>query len=91
MLPFDIKGGHLLQELVPYVVATPNNLAHLDLQPFGVAVQPEHVIDPLRLDSAIFLDLLHKLDGAVTTARNIIVNGIIATVGHNNNAFRLIY
>ncbi len=63
MLPFAIKGGHLLQELVPYVVATPNNLAHLDLQPFGVAVQPEHVIDPLRLDSAIFLDLLHKLDG----------------------------
>lgn len=63
MLPFSIKGGHLLDQLVPYVVATPNNLAHLDLQPFGIAVQPEHVIDPLRLDSAIFLDLLHKLDG----------------------------
>lgn len=63
MLPFAIKGGHLLDQLVPYVVATPNNLTHLDLQPFGVAVQPEHIIDPLRLDSAIFLDLLHKLDG----------------------------
>ena len=63
MLPFAIKGGHLLDPLVPYVVATPNNLAHLDLAPFGIAVQPQHVIDPLRLDSAIFLDLLHKLDG----------------------------
>lgn len=63
MLPFEIRGVQLLDQLVPYVVATPNNAAHLNLQPFGVAVAAENVIDPLRLDSAIFLDLLHKLDG----------------------------
>lgn len=62
-LPFAIKGAHLLQELVPYVVATPNNLKMLDLSPFGVAVPQAHIIDPLRMSSAIFLDLLHKLDG----------------------------
>lgn len=63
MLPFAIQGAHLLDELVPYVVATPNNLPHLDLAPFGVQVAADHVIDPLRLESAVFLDLLHKLDG----------------------------
>ncbi len=63
MLPFPIQGAHLLGELVPYVVATPNNSAMLDLQPFGLPTPASHVIDPLKLDSAIFLDLLHKLDG----------------------------
>ena len=62
-LPFAIKGAHLLDELVPYLVATPANLPHLNLAPFGLHVAPEHVIDPLRLQSAQFLDLLHKLDG----------------------------
>ena len=42
MLPFAIQGAHLLDELVPYVVATPNNLGHLDLAPFGVQVAAAH-------------------------------------------------
>lgn len=62
-LPFAIKGAHLLNELVPYIVATPANLRMLDQAPFGLQTPPENVIDPLRLESAIFLDLLHKLDG----------------------------
>ncbi len=62
-LPFPIKGDHLLRELVPYVVATPANLPLLDLAPFGLATPAENVLDPLRLRSATFLDLLHKLDG----------------------------
>ncbi|MBM4342013.1 MAG: hypothetical protein FJ100_01350 [Deltaproteobacteria bacterium] len=63
VLPFPIKGDHLLRELVPYVVATPANLPLLELQPFGLPTPSAHVIDPLRLESAVFLDLLHKLDG----------------------------
>ncbi len=62
-LSFAIKGAQLLDELVPYLVATPANLRHLNLAPFGLPVAAEHVIDPLRMQSAQFLDLLHKLDG----------------------------
>lgn len=62
-LPFESKAANLLQEFVPYLVATPFNLPHLDLQPFGVPVQPEHVLDPLKLESEVFLRLLHRLDG----------------------------
>lgn len=62
-LPFASTGAHLLDELVPYLVATPGNLPHLNLAPFGLPVAPEHIIDPFKLQSAIFLDLLHKLDG----------------------------
>ncbi len=62
-LPFAIKGDHLLRELVPYVVATPANLPLLDLSPFGLHTPAENILDPLRLQSATFLDLLHKLDG----------------------------
>jgi len=60
-LPFPIKGERLVDELVPYVVATPGNLRCLDLAPFGWPVA--EVIDPTRLDAAVFLDLLHRLDG----------------------------
>lgn len=63
ILPFDIKGAHLLHELVPYIVATPANLAMLNRSPFGLPTPAAHIINPLRLESEIFLDLLHKLDG----------------------------
>ncbi|MFZ4578850.1 MAG: hypothetical protein ACOYOB_10690 [Myxococcota bacterium] len=62
-LPFKIRNPSLLDELVPYVVATPFNLLQLNLNPFGVPTLPEHVIDPLRLDSETFLTLLQRLDG----------------------------
>lgn len=62
-LPFESTGAHLLDELVPYLVAAPGALPHLDLAPFGLPIAPEHILDPFRLGSATFLDLLHKLDG----------------------------
>lgn len=60
-LPFAIRNPALLELLVPFVVATPDNLPALDLAPFGVA--PAVHIDPLRAGSQGFLDLLHRLDG----------------------------
>ncbi|MGM0578570.1 MAG: hypothetical protein ACQEXJ_22790 [Myxococcota bacterium] len=50
----------LLEDHPTFVVGTPDNLAHLDTSPFGVDV--EHAIDPLRTSSALFLDLLQRLD-----------------------------
>ncbi len=62
-LPFPTRNPAILDELVPYVVATPANLPLLDLAPFGLAVDPARIINPLSLRSEVFLDLLHRLDG----------------------------
>ena len=60
-LPFAVRNSSLLTELTPYVVAAPFNRPLLDLAPFGAS--PATVIDPTKLESASFLDLLHRLDG----------------------------
>ncbi len=60
-LPFTVRNPSLLSELQPYVVASPGNIPLLDLAPFGV--DDATVVDPTRLASAAFLDLLHRLDG----------------------------
>lgn len=62
-LPFAIRNPAILDELVPYVVATPFNVASLDTCPFGLQICGDHIIDPLKLGSETFLSLLHKLDG----------------------------
>ena len=62
-LPFSIRNPGLLTELVPYVVATPLNRRALDLCPYGIAVDPGNIIDPTRMASEPFLDMLHRLDG----------------------------
>lgn len=54
------KNTWLLDELEPYVVATPENLARFDLAPFGIDVR--HRIDPLHTSAEPFLDLLKRLD-----------------------------
>ncbi|HMR06684.1 MAG TPA: hypothetical protein PKA88_12930 [Polyangiaceae bacterium] len=56
------RNPRLLAELVPFVVATPENRKHLDLSPFGLSVTPEHVFDPLKTRAAPFLELLRRLD-----------------------------
>ena len=63
MLPFPVRNPRLLDEFTPYLVATPFNLPALDRAPFGVPVPPENIIDPLKLESEVFLRLLHRLDG----------------------------
>lgn len=60
-LPFAIRNPSLLTELVPYLVCTKLNLPHLNLAPFGMAI--DNIIDPLRMESEVFLRLLHRLDG----------------------------
>ena len=62
-LPFSTRNDLILDELVPYVVATPANLGQLDLCPFGLQVPAANVINPLSLASEAFLTLLHDLDG----------------------------
>ncbi len=62
-LPFQTRNDALIEELVPYVVATPANQVGLDLCPFGLQLSPDQIIDPLRTSSGFFLDLLHRLDG----------------------------
>lgn len=51
----------MVAEYPTFVVGTRENLSHLDSSPFGCEIQ--WVIDPTRLESALFLDLLQKLDG----------------------------
>ena len=56
------RNERLLRDLVPYVVATPDNLARLDLAPFGLVVPEEGRVDPLHTRSETFLTLLSRLD-----------------------------
>ena len=61
MLPLRTKNDAILEKYPTYVVATPNNRNAIDLCPFGL--QTKWTVDPTRLESAIFLDLLQCLDG----------------------------
>ncbi len=54
----------LLDRLTPFAVASKPVCARLDLQPFGEAISPDHLFDPLRSDSARFLERLTALDAA---------------------------
>ena len=60
-MKLQLRNPSLL-ELRPYLVATPDNRAAFDLNPFGLTLQPEHCFDPLRVDSAPFLDLVKRVD-----------------------------
>lgn len=57
-------NARLLPELTPFVVATAASRAHFDLRPFGLEFPPDGIIDPLRREASIFLDLLSILDAA---------------------------
>ena len=62
MVTLRPRNAALLEAVEPYVVATPFARPHLDLAPFGWALAPEHVLDPLRLRTEPFLALLQRLD-----------------------------
>jgi hypothetical protein len=51
-----------LERLRPFVVATPDNLARLDLAPLGRPIAPEDRFDPLVRPSLPLLRLLERLD-----------------------------
>ncbi|MEL7371706.1 MAG: hypothetical protein AAFN74_22470, partial [Myxococcota bacterium] len=57
----DLKNKALL-ELSPFIVATASNRAVFDLCPFGFSIDSDHRIDPLKMSSAPFLDLLRHVD-----------------------------
>ena len=51
-----------LLKLQPYVVATRDHRPSFDLSPFGLTIADEHCIDPLRMASVPFLELLKRVD-----------------------------
>lgn len=57
----ELQNPELLR-LEPYLVATRDNRLRFDLAPFGLTLRPEHCIDPLRMASAPFLELLKRID-----------------------------
>ncbi len=61
MGPLRTKNDAIIDKYPTYVVATPDNLGSLNLSPFGL--DTTWVVDPTRLESATFLDLLQRLDG----------------------------
>lgn len=60
--PLNPENPSLLERLRPFVVATEENLARFDLSPFGLTIFREHRVDPLKVGSARFLELLSELD-----------------------------
>lgn len=64
MSPLRPENPRLLQGLLPYAVVTRENQPHFDLCPFGLQIEPAHVIDPLHTAAAPFLERLEILDAA---------------------------
>lgn len=62
MNPLRPENRHLLEVLEPYVVVTEDNREFFDLSPFGHPVAADHVIDPLKQRSQVFLERLEGLD-----------------------------
>lgn len=52
----------ILDECEPFLVTWPGNHSALDLEPFGLKIDAEHIYDPTRLRSRGVIDGLHKLD-----------------------------
>ncbi|AKT39566.1 hypothetical protein [Chondromyces crocatus] len=63
-MTLHVDNARLLEELELFLVATPENRAHFDLQPFGLQPARDGIIDPLRREASSFLDLLSALDAA---------------------------
>lgn len=61
MCSLRTKNDSIIEKYRTYVVGTPDNMDALNLAPFGL--ETTWVIDPTRLQSAVFLDLLQRLDG----------------------------
>ncbi len=61
MRPLTTRNDGLFEQLSTYVVTTRPNRRGLELSPFGVDTR--WIIDPQRLSSAVFLELLQVLDG----------------------------
>ena len=58
------RNDDAVNRLEPFLVTAPFNVPHMNLAPFGRAIAPEHVFDPLRQESVTFRELVHRLDAA---------------------------
>lgn len=61
-LSVPTRNDVMLSRLEPFVVALPSHAARLELRPFGLDIPAEHVIDPTRMASKVFLHRLQTLD-----------------------------
>ncbi len=61
-LSIPTRNDAMLSRLEPFVVALPSHAARLELQPFGLDIPADHVIDPTRMASEGFLHRLQTLD-----------------------------
>ena len=65
MKPIDYLKAHpTLAGLEPYFVTSPRNREHFNTSPFGLQINEQHIINPMRSESELFCDLLLKLDAA---------------------------
>lgn len=60
---FKTSNDAIFELLVPFVVIPDASLAAIDRAPFGLRIEDEAVISPLKLSSETFLTLLQRLDG----------------------------
>ncbi len=56
------RAEPILDRLCPFLVAPAFNLELLNTSPFGLEIDEEHHIDPLRASSETFLDILQAMD-----------------------------
>jgi hypothetical protein len=64
MKKLEPKNRALLRRLRPFVVAIAEHRAAFDCEAFGLVIREADRLDPLRLTSAPFLELLRRLDAA---------------------------
>lgn len=61
-LSFETRNPAVVNEYVPYLVATPQNRPYFDSEPFGLQIREREIVNPMRLESKVFLHLLQRLD-----------------------------
>ena len=47
---------------MPYLIARPPVRSAVDLSPLGIAITPEHIFDPQRVQGRVFISLVKRLD-----------------------------
>lgn len=61
-LTFATCNDRIINAYRPFLVCSSVSLAHFDTAPFGLAIPEGNVVNPLRMESEIFLHLLQRLD-----------------------------
>ncbi len=60
MTTFATKYPRVFEEATPFLITAGHNLAGMELAPFGVEIG--HIVDPLRMESRLFVERIHVID-----------------------------